>query len=363
MKYHIVVDTNQLFNNKGPLDQPFNTDVPSLLKFLDDHKVTNVEICIPQLVIQERIQHKLEEAEEKLKLANGSIERLKELGHKIKSIKKKNYRAILQKNAEDFIKKNGVRKLPLPTTSKKELVERALVKMRPFADEDVGFKDTLIYLSIVGDAMKSGAADQYIFCTDDDGFNGEVARDFESQTGKKLHIVPSFTKVREKLDELLPLNLHLEKRNNRIKEIIGNKIGSIMVFLNQSQLPDRHAINPGWVASALENNMWLSGSLQGTTAGNFSDDIVGFDFANMSLSSIDDKGNDKYVILANVDTVIRYKNKTQPDMYSVGIDTVGYDPFVYGSYYRPDKRAFTVQMTVDMTSAEVSIGYATTPFL
>lgn len=374
MKYRIFVDTNQLFSNKGPLDQPFNTDIPHLRKFLDDHGLENVEICLPEIVVEERIQQKLEDIDQSIQQANENIERLQAVGHKSKIMEKKNYKKLLRTNARDFIKKHKVKKIPLPSTTKKDLINRALTKMRPFTDGDFGFKDTLIYLSLVENALnKTEAADHYIFCTNDTkGFNEEIRADFEEQTGKSLHIVPTFAKVQEKLDEIVPLGLQLEERNARIKNVVDKNIGSVMLFLNKTQLPTRDSspYGPlGLTRNVYDQYGWIVNSATRASSVGIpsvmSEDsearVVGYDFSSIDFLNFEETSSDNYAVLVDVQTVVQHNsNQTSPDVYSVLHNPIGYDTFKYGPY-RSQYRTFTVQLNVNMGTQEITIGYAATP--
>lgn len=103
MNYKIFLDSNQLFNQNGPLDEPFNLDIPEIRKFLKANEVKNVEICLPEIVIKERIQQKLENIYEHLETVNETSKRLNAIGHSIPAVKKnENYQKLLEKKCRDF---------------------------------------------------------------------------------------------------------------------------------------------------------------------------------------------------------------------------------------------------------------------
>ena len=217
MKYKIFIDTNQVIRKRPPLEDPFGDSIPTLYSFLQENNIDNVLIYLPEIVIRERIQQRLENIQEYITVANEKISALQGIGHKTKEIKPlKNYKKILQKNVQFFIKKYNIQQISHPTIGSNELIDRAIIKMKPFNDNGAGFKDTLIFLSIVEDAKKEKEEVRYIFCTNDHKeFDTDVIEEFRKETGKELYMVPSIVKVTEKLDELIPLNRHLEERNKR----------------------------------------------------------------------------------------------------------------------------------------------------
>ncbi len=59
-------------------------------------------------------------------------------------------------------------RIPIPDVSHQILVQRAVSRLRPFRDEDKGFRDTLIWLSLL--AQLVGSEDNIVFITNDEGF-------------------------------------------------------------------------------------------------------------------------------------------------------------------------------------------------
>lgn len=59
-------------------------------------------------------------------------------------------------------------RIPFPNVSLQTLVERAVSKRRPFREEDKGFRDTLIWLSLL--VLLKTSDDSIVFITNDEGF-------------------------------------------------------------------------------------------------------------------------------------------------------------------------------------------------
>ena len=90
MKCKIFIDTNPIWDNKGPFNTLFNSSFFDLPEFLEKHSVKNVSICLPEIVIKERIQQRLELINSAREYVNEKIRSLKEAGHTEKEIKPRN---------------------------------------------------------------------------------------------------------------------------------------------------------------------------------------------------------------------------------------------------------------------------------
>jgi len=245
-----------------------------------------------------------------IETVNSIIENLRSAGHDDSNIKARDtYKSLLEKNASQFIGANKVIRVSAPSVGKEELIDRAINKMRPFNDHGSGFKDTLIYLSIVEDALnKTTETDRYILCTNDSKeFTQEIIDEFKSVTGKELYIVPSIAKVSEKLDELIPLNLYLAERNEKIKNIILKHLGDIMIAINEIVIE-----RDGWAGSLAYESLYKATSLDLYSSlypERTKEDIVGYNFDQIRFLNFNEVDRDKYKVSINVKTLIKYKDK------------------------------------------------------
>ncbi len=311
MKYKIFLDSNRLFN-QYPIEEPFNLSVDELVNFIKKHKIKDTTICLPEIVIRERLQQKLEDIDKEIGNFNKIRKTLNNLGHEVEAvIPLATYRETLEQKIADYVSKNKITRVELPSISKEDLIDRAINKMKPFDDNASGFKDTLIYLSIVEDALdKSNSADRYIYCTKDvKQFDDSVVKEFKSVTKKDLYICLDVTKVTEKLDELLPLNLHLETRNQQLKNIVLKNIGDVMVEVNKK---DTQRVSGDWGHGfALYNstrphsNIRRFGSVFDET--NKEELIVGYNFDEINFSQFSELSGDRYLVTARLSTIIKYK--------------------------------------------------------
>lgn len=206
MKKAFVFDTNFIFKNSD-------------LKEVVNNLKNDFDVFITQVSIDERISQKVREKKHKFDEILKIEEDCKEY---IDVTYKKNYDSVasyikegMQKNYEDCFGTNII----LFVTSKnlfEEVFERSLEKIPPFLEStsDKGFKDTLIWLSIIK-RFSEEDYDNIIFVTEDKGFldKSEVLiSEFKEKTGKNIEI-----KNASYYYELLP-----EEEHEMDKSIISN---------------------------------------------------------------------------------------------------------------------------------------------
>lgn len=309
VKYKIFLDSNQLYNDY-PLEEPFNNNVAELRKFLDFHELDNIEICFPEIVIKERIQHKLTKIVEEIETINKVAGLLRGLGHKIKKISpRKNYKQILENKVRLYLKDNKILRVPIPKIENDILIERAITKMKPFNDNTAGFKDTLIFLSMVESALSQNAADSYIFCSNDyKGFDDEVVKEFNLVTGKDLFILPHITKVKEKLDEIIPLNLHLERRNDQIRNAIMNRTGEIVSAINKNypRKNQQNSFGTKWTDEFVYQNLITYNRYMSLEVND--ENMLGYSYNDIKFLDFNELQDGGFSVLLRLDTYVSYRN-------------------------------------------------------
>lgn len=156
------------------------------------------ELYIPQLVIDERKAHRCNELLDKyntVKELENWLGRYISVAYKVDTEKLEIiHKNIMQKSYEEKFGQNIIK------YSKSEeifsiILERAFKKIPPFVTDksDKGFKDTLMWLSII-DYFKSNGENNIIFLTSDNGFTknkNELEQEFKSKTNKILKIEPN----------------------------------------------------------------------------------------------------------------------------------------------------------------------------
>lgn len=359
MKYKIFVDTNQVFfSNKAPLNEVFSNSIPELRSFLQEHNL-DIPICLPEIVIRERIQQRLEDVAGTVQSVNDALNKLLPLKHKTAQIKsRKDYLKTLSQNADSFLQEHSVTKVPVPSITKNELIDRAILKRRPFNDNSAGFKDTLIYLSIVEDALGEESADRYIFCTNDSKeFTEDVVQEFRECTAKELYIVKNMEEVREKLDTLVPLSLHLEERNREIRNLVFKHLGDLMHLANKSIKPASSRWGgPLDYSSRVFRTVHVDSVLSGEN--NSEDKIEGLNYQNLSLLSITEMAGGRFKVNGTLEVEIQYQDK---DRDANPYDVVWRTNWGMGSY-RPQHKTFDVLFVCSLTDNTVDIEYVNSMF-
>ncbi len=363
MKCRIFVDTNPIWDDKGPFGTLFSPSFVDLPEFLKKHYVKNTSICLPLIVIRERIQQRKELIESAIGYINERIKSIQEAGHEEKEIDVRNdYEEKLTSYAEEFCKKHNVEIIPQPSVSVEELTNLAINKNKPFNDHGSGFKDTLIYLSMVEDA-KNNKGDSYILCTKNNTqFDKELIEDFKKQTGKELQIIPDLVSVQQKLDEIVPLGLHLEKRNTEIKNIALSNIGELMKSINRGIGVNNYNSANHLLWTGTDQLLWNINSVTATQEEK--SEVVGYNFRDMNFSSIEETSKDEIQVSVNITTDVVYKDDiditTDPFSFSARYKTPGvYLSALHNPYginiLKPSTRDFSFNLSCNPTTKSVSI--------
>ena len=221
-KYIIILDTNVLGSYKD--DSLIITNFKylsicknifiGLINFLKDSILTqNISIAIPKIVIEElRFQQE--------RTFNSQIESLKENFVKFKELSNfkleipdhYDYKTHLTEKTEAFIGKYAIEVINYPPNDVlPKLIKKVLNKEKPFykkkKQKDSGFKDALIWESII-DYAKKRPETNFIFFTKDTDFNDSILlEEFKKITEKELKIMNSLAEVKTLLDETYQLHL------------------------------------------------------------------------------------------------------------------------------------------------------------
>lgn len=158
----IYIDTNNLYNDWLLTSNQF--------KLLENYlSKTNDELCISEVVLEELYRHfvrKYKKAElrhqeitELISIIDDKIPSLREVSEA--EIK---YRKLFLKRLEDI----GVRIIEVPNVSLSSLLERDLMEKRPFQVSGKGFRDALIWESLLSDCHSHD--EKAVFITDDSDF-------------------------------------------------------------------------------------------------------------------------------------------------------------------------------------------------
>lgn len=237
-KYRIMLDTNIVYTEREGIGEIFHRNILDLKKFIKEHKIEkNIQLCLPEIVIGERITHGNVRAKQLVENINNNFNQLSKLDNSviIPNIQK-DFIAILQKKIDQFIKEHNITILNIPLVDQKELIKRALNRIPPFRQHDYGFKDTLIWYSILEDAKQNPDMD-YIFISmnDKDFIIEELEPQFKAVSKKSLHIFRQIDEMMSYLDVALNLKLNLKKIFDRIKERVLKQEDKILLEINKNR--------------------------------------------------------------------------------------------------------------------------------
>ena len=144
----VVLDTNIIFSD-------FHFKGAKIKNLCESIKSTGNTVYIPEVVIDESINKYREELQSgKVKIERGLSDVYRLTGKDIYdpsivdtfiSNEIKNY----AKNIREQIKKLGIKTIPYPTITHEELVMRDLARKRPFQESGKGYRDALIWMSVL----------------------------------------------------------------------------------------------------------------------------------------------------------------------------------------------------------------------
>ncbi len=235
-KYKIVLDTNIVrldgFENIKLL---FSSAIIQLSKFLNKNRLTQVSLAMPQCVIEERIQQREEEIRKEILAVELGIKHIYAFSEEVSSpdFSKLDIEKYYRQEAHEKLSGNKIEVISIPDLEHSTILKRALNRTKPFSKNDKGYKDTLIWLSILEDA-KNNIDTNYIFVTNNikDFDHEEIKSEFKQFNSQNFHLVHSINEVEQFFDKELDLDLDLQQRNEKIEEEIKKNVGALMIEIN-----------------------------------------------------------------------------------------------------------------------------------
>jgi len=196
-KVAIIFDANTLLKNIKDiekLDCLTAETYDQCLNLIEINELHNINIFIPEVVFEEIIKNKKEKIIDRIKT-------LKTISHEFSEIEKFNILLLenfdVDKHMERLRKESKhINVIPLPN-NKEELFNKifkmSIEKIPPFqrGKSDKGFKDALIFLSLIDFANKSDYKDFIFFSMDKEAFvnnKNKLKKYFNKVTGKQLCI-------------------------------------------------------------------------------------------------------------------------------------------------------------------------------
>lgn len=248
-EYKIIFDTNILFCDEiNELDKVVNSNIREVNEFIKSHKIKGVSLWIPQMVIDERVAQRLEQIKKEYNRFNLALRNLESIDNtnKTKIFLENKFRKLLNDKFNETLDKYKIKIIPTVKIDQEILIKRSLEKKPPFANNpnkkgDNGFKDTLIWLSILKD-VQDDPGSNYILLTDNSNdFNEDVCKEeFGEYSKRDFQIFSDLNGLKEFFDKELNLRLELKKLNRDIKQEIlclqGTITAKVGSFLNKDDI-------------------------------------------------------------------------------------------------------------------------------
>lgn len=212
----LILDTNIIYSDHWLQGTNFKI-------LFEGKKVLPMEVYMPEIVIDEAINHYKENLEEKLSIAQKTVFQLNkhlknELAKDLKldlGVEVEKYRQFL--NSE--IKSRGIKILPYPQIDHKRIVEHDLKRLKPFKKDGSGYRDYLIWHSV---EKEISIEHEVIFVTantNDFGSGPEPHPDLPRRPwGGKIKIIPSLNVFNES-----HITKHLTTRDKLKEDLKASK--------------------------------------------------------------------------------------------------------------------------------------------
>ena len=200
----VVFDTNTLRRTIGGGSTygsfEFTEGYNNLNKFIEENKLSEfIKIIIPRIVIEELLKQKIEQYEDDTKNILSIVKRLitlPEVAIGEVRLPDSSYDCSSKLNffLEEFIRANKLNIVDLPDDKLKEIFlkikQRSIDKKPPFKNSDTGFKDVIIWETILN-YLNIKDFHKTILISKDGGFNEKCKIEFEKLIERFLVMTPS----------------------------------------------------------------------------------------------------------------------------------------------------------------------------
>ena len=226
--YVIVLDTNSAYYDLGDnLSKVFNNNITDLKEFVDKGRLDKVKICIPEIVIQERITQRMEQVIQTLDGFNKKHEKLKIFGITTGNIPTKEE---IRNKLSEFSKKfttQGFLTYSIPKPKIEEIIKKSYLKIAPFQSGGKGFKDVILWYSILENCKDKNIiliSNDKIFLDNKDFLTKEL----KNKGGNRLEIFSTIEDTKAFLRKEFDLDENIERIHEQIKKDIEKKLSNIL---------------------------------------------------------------------------------------------------------------------------------------
>lgn len=206
---HIIIDTNIIH-----LD--FKLKNARIVSLCNTAAILGHKVYIPEVVIDEIVKQYNEIAEDYINSFNKALRKLSDLSTvpmPQTPIDVQGFTSNYSNELTCRIKQLGIGIIPYPNTEHKMMVARELNKKKPFKDSTKGYRDALIWESVMEHAQENVSNCNIIFLT-------ENSKDFAAKDKKNLH-ADLIADCNLKRIPLSSINLITDVKSFINEEIIG----------------------------------------------------------------------------------------------------------------------------------------------
>lgn len=250
----IYFDTNVLIAANWPKPSA------ALERLLDLARLVKVGVFLPKAVEDELEVHWNRLFDEKHTKAKRSVSDLKK--HTAQSDataddllpKKDAALATYRKNVKSLKSQWKIETVPLTVRPTDELFRMAICDEPPFQERDVGFQDTVIYLSVVDHLVKeSGHVGAFI--SQDGIFSDPRVLDHAKATGVSIEVYPNIEAVYKELDNRLEAAMKRawDQDRKRTEDALTQRLSDIQKFLSENLEISENALGFGGSILAVRN--------------------------------------------------------------------------------------------------------------
>ena len=232
---NIVIDTNLLYEANGNNIFDYNEFIlhPNyydILRFLEIYELDErYRVWVPEIVFSELEKQRLEKYNNSVDTLKKEFEKIQRFTNTELNLPDLNYKLKIQELIEQRIKKDCINVLNIPITADvfRNIINRVKNKEKPFCGEkgktDKGFKDVLLWESILYKARNDDKEENYILVTENKkDFPLKLIEEFEQEVGGQIEFFYNISEMQENILKIneIEKNIYTEKMLLDSEELI-----------------------------------------------------------------------------------------------------------------------------------------------
>lgn len=340
----IVFDSNVFQGHSRDTDVGvLGVDLDDLKRFLEDPRVGQITLTIPEITILEIKQQRMERLSDYIMGIRSNYAALTPLKCKPPKLPtKREIERYLKRGFDSCLKKYSLEILPTPKYNRKDMAYRAATGVAPFRQRvkdghntDKGYKDTLLWLSLLQDAKQNKKTD-YILVTSDGDFSAVYVEFKEKVSEAKFTVVKNIEELMEYLGKIYGANPEIVKLIEPVRQEVKERTGDIMVEFNKRmRSKDVYGMSHGYLSTFYANKE--------------DEQPDGYNFSGLDISNVVPSGKNGrlWTITATLTVEPRRHESTQSSSQNIFTRRmVTRDSLLPWDFSTP-KTAFTIHITYD----------------